>query len=195
MIIRFKNKAIYLFFIGLILVAGCSSVTPTKPIAPIEQPSSQSTSDKTQSPVNQPVAQNDSKLESSGEGNANTGGTKPAAEPVNRVDVIYFHVNQRCAACLCFEQHISKVIDTYFLDALNSGKLTYQVLNVQKSENAAITKKYQAVGSQLFVNAIIKGIDNIQDIQNIWSWKCERDPRGFELKVKNVIEGALRETS
>jgi len=113
------------------------------------------------------------------------------SDKINRVDVIYFHPNQRCVTCLCFEQNINTVIEKYYQDAMANGKLTYRVLNIQKQENADIVRKYRAVGSQLFVNTIIGGVDNIKDIQGIWNWKCETNPRGFQLKVKDAIDQSL----
>ena len=165
------------------MLSACASA-PAAPVVQADQPSKQPAAAQQDPIVGDESASNDSA----------TGAKTPAA-PISRIDVIYFHANQRCVTCLCFEKSINKVIDTYFSDDLNSGKLTYQVLNLQQPENADITKNYQAVGSQLFVNVIIKGVDNIQDIQSIWNWKCANDPHGFELKVKNVIQGGLKEIS
>jgi len=117
--------------------------------------------------------------------------TQKPEETANRVDVIYFHAVQRCVTCRCFEQHISSVIDKYYEDALNSGKLTYKVLNVGATENKEIATRYGAVGSQMFINVVIKGVDDIKDIQDIWSWKCTGNPVSFERKVKTVIDQAL----
>jgi len=192
MVITVKDMILALVSAGLILLAACASA-PTIPAVPVDQPAKQSTAAQPQAPANQSPAQQDPTVGYGTSSNDNATGAKTPTAPVNRVDVIYFHVNQRCVTCLCFEQHVTKVIDTYFQDAINSGKLTYQVLNVQKPENEAISKKYQAVGSQLFVNVIIKGVNNIQDIQSIWNWKCANDPHGFELKVKNVIQGGLNQ--
>jgi len=175
-----------LLLTGIILLAGCSG-SPSNPTPPAAPPPAQTPS---QSP--------------SGQNPTSAAGTSDNVTPVagqpqyplpNRVEIIYFHVNQRCVTCLCFEQHINTVIETYFQDAINSGKLTYRVLNLQKAENTAIAKKYGAVGSQMFINVIIKGVDSIEDIQSIWNWKCPGDPKGFERKVKSIIEQSLQEVS
>ena len=101
-------------------------------------------------------------------------------------------MNQRCPTCLCFEERINTVIETYFSEQLNSGKLTYKVLNAQEAQNAAFAKKWGAVGSQLFINTVINGFDNIEDIQDIWNWDCRTNKPGFDLKVKNAIEQRLK---
>jgi hypothetical protein len=114
-----------------------------------------------------------------------------APATANRVDVIYFHVTQRCVTCLCFEEHVNAVIAKYYQDAINSGKLSYRVLNSQSPENKQLALKYGAVGSQLFINTIIKGKDSINDVQEVWDWKCRDNPADFEQKVRGVIDQAL----
>ena len=111
---------------------------------------------------------------------------------VDRVDVIYFHRPQRCPTCLCFEERIRYVMSTYFQEELESGQMTFGVYNIGDNQNADIVKKYSAVGSQLFINKVKDGTDNIEDIQAIWDWKCRTDKPGFDQKVKNVIEQSLR---
>jgi len=111
------------------------------------------------------------------------------------VDVVYFHATQRCVTCLCFEEHINTVMERYFQDALQSGRLTYRVLDVQKSENKELARKYGAVGSQLFINVIKDGVDNITDIQEIWDWGCRSKPLEFERKIRQAIEKGLSEVA
>lgn len=130
-----------------------------------------------------------------------TEGQKPAVtQPVNniqpaetRVEVVYFHAAQRCVTCLCFEEHINAVIDKYFQDAISKGKLVYRVLNVQAAANRTIAQKYKAVGSQLFINTVMNGVDNIVDVQEIWDWECRTKPTSFEEKVKSTIENYLKQ--
>jgi hypothetical protein len=109
----------------------------------------------------------------------------------DRVDVIYFHRPQRCPTCLCFEERIRYVMSTYFQDELNSGEMTFGVYNIGDSKNADIVKKYGAISSQLFINTVKDDTDHITDIQDIWSWKCRSDKKGFDQQVKNVIEQSL----
>jgi hypothetical protein len=115
-----------------------------------------------------------------------------ALDLVDRVDVVYFHQPQRCPTCLCFEERIRYVVSTYFQNELKSGKLTFGVYNIGDSKNTDIVKKYSAVGSQLFINTVNDGADNIKDIQDIWSWSCRTNKVGFDQKVKNVIEQNLK---
>ena len=122
--------------------------------------------------------------------------TTPSSKPANtldRVDVVYFHRPQRCPTCLCFEERIVYVVNTYFQDELNSGNLTFGVYNIGDSKNADIVKKYGAYSSQLFINTLKDGTDHITDIQDIWSWSCRSNKAGFDQQVKSAIEQSLED--
>jgi hypothetical protein len=122
-------------------------------------------------------------------------GEPPTSSPTTtttvKVDLLYFHRPQRCTKCLCFERRVSDVVSEYFQDQINSGQLTFQILNIGDKENYALVQKYGAVGSQLFINTIINGEEHIKDVQEIWSWDCTRDTDRFDREVKNIIELSL----
>lgn len=165
------NKRIMIFILaaGIILAAGCSgaNVVNNQPPATTGTSVQQTENNAEAQSVNPAVPAPPANTQQAA--SESVPATQKPAETANRVDVIYFHAAQRCVTCLCFEQHVNSVIDKYFQDAMSSGKLTYKVLNVQTPENKEMAKQYGAVGSQLFINVIIKGIDNITDIQDIWS--------------------------
>jgi hypothetical protein len=168
-----SGKVMLLAIFGLVMslsVFACSSPAaqpPTsinEPVAPPATVTARSDNSSSQSPVNSTV----------------------------RVDVVYFHRPQRCPTCLCFEERVRYVVGTYFQNELDSGKMTFGVYNIGDSQNADIVKKYNAVGSQLFINIVKDGTDNIKDIQDIWSWNCRSDGPGFDQKVKNIIDQSLK---
>ena len=124
-----------------------------------------------------------------------TSSPEKTTDKADKVDLVYFHSPQRCKTCICFEERISYVVQTYFQDELKSGKLSWSIYDIGDNENAAIVNKYRAVGSQLFINTIRDGVDNIKDIQEVWSWGCLNDDDGFDESVKNVIELSLGDES
>lgn len=199
MFTKMKNFIYLPVIAGVIALTACSAITASPQQPPVETPVQTSTKQSSQPPAQsstltaiqpsvQPVAQTPAQ-QNSGSGSIST--TNIVTSPPllsNRIDVVYFHANLRCVTCLCFEKEVTNIIKTYFQDAINSGKLTYRVLNIQEPQNAVIVKKYGALGSQLFINNVINNFDNIEDIQDIWSWNCVDDPSGFNAKVKDVIE-------
>lgn len=179
---------------GIIFLAACSS-PPASPNSVSPQSVALSGSQPAaEQPARPPIQQS-----ASTDNGTNTGITSASTPSVplsaNRVEVIYSHMNQRCPTCLCFEERINTVIETYFSDAIANGKLTYRVVNAQDPQNDAFVRKFKAVGSQLFINTIVNGFDNIEDIQDIWNWDCRNNQHGFDLKVRDAIEQRLKSLS
>ena len=184
------NAILAILAILIILLSGCSA-TPAVSIAPPSQTGTRPAGQPVAPPAAEPPVQQNVPASS-----GNITATMPVTvqtPPVlqNRIEIIYSHMNQRCPTCLCFEERINTVIEKYFSEQISSGRLTYKVLNAQEPQNAAFAGKYRAVGSQLFINTVVNGFDNIEDIQDIWNWDCRNNRPGFDLKVKNVIEQRL----
>lgn len=124
----------------------------------------------------------------------------PAATPIpdeplgppDRVDVVYFHSDRRCKACLYIEDHVSYVVKTYFHDEVDSGRLTLMIIDLGDDESAAMINKYGAHSSQLFVNAIGGGIDHIRHVEEIWTEGFRGSDDDFDEIVRSAIEQSLR---
>jgi hypothetical protein len=110
--------------------------------------------------------------------------------PVDRVDVVYFHRTQRCYSCKYVEAGTRYTVETYFKDELASGKVTFQVLNVEDEENAAIVKKYRAFTSSLFINTIKGGTDYIKEATDIY-FLIGKD-EAFVEALRSRIEKSLK---
>jgi hypothetical protein len=186
-----KSIILSLSLAGIILLAGCSG-SPSNPTTPAVEAPAQAADQPDAATSSQPL---------SGQNTASVTGTSDNITPVavqpqallpNRVDVIYFHVNQRCPTCLCFEERVNHIIEADFNDEISSGRLTYKVLNAQQVQNAEIARKYGAVGSQLFINTVVNGEDHIKDIQDIWNWNCRYNAPNFDRNVRSSIESSLK---
>jgi hypothetical protein len=173
--LRTKTHFIIISILALVLLLFACSSPPAQPTSPPDEPAAPS--EMTTAPSDNSSAQTpDDSLGSP-----------------DRIDAVYFHRPQRCPSCLCFEERVTYVVMTYFQNELNSDKLTYGVYDIGDSKNADIVKKYGAVGSQLFIDTVKGGTDNIKDIQDIWSWSCRTNKAGFDQQVKNVIERSLED--
>jgi hypothetical protein len=105
------------------------------------------------------------------------------------VEVVYFHRTRRCYACQYAEDVTRSALETHFGDELGSGRLTFQSVDVQNAENAAIIGKYGAYSSSLFVNAIRDGSDHIEHVTAIWH--LIGNDEAFVSTVRNTIERSL----
>jgi hypothetical protein len=169
-----KIAALSLLLAGIILLVGCSGSSSNPSPAAAATPSTPLSGQTGTSDNITPVA------------------SLPQSPLIGRVDVIYFHMNQRCPTCLCFEERVNSVIEANYGDAIKSGSLTYRVLNAQQQQNAAIVKKYGVVGSQLFINTVVNGEDHIEDIKDIWNWNCRGSAAVFDRNVRSVIDFSLK---
>ena len=114
-----------------------------------------------------------------------------SSAPADRVEVIYFHRAQRCYSCIYAEEGTRYTVETYFADELASGKVTFEVFNVEDKENATIVKKYGAFTSSLFINTIRDGADHIEEVTDIW-FALGKD-EAFVNAVRDKIERSLEE--
>ena len=86
----------------------------------------------------------------------------------NGVEVVYFHRTQRCSGCIYAGDMVEYTINTYFADELADGELVFITRDVQYDANAEIVDKYGAYTSSLYMNKVVDGVDNIEEITGIW---------------------------
>ena len=114
---------------------------------------------------------------------ATSGGDRPAAAPeasgqaapsvlvaapAEKVEVVYFHGTQRCAACIAVSQYARKTVENKFPEEYQSGRIVFMEVNGELPENQELVMKYRARGSSLFVNAIRGGRDDISEDTRVW---------------------------
>jgi hypothetical protein len=82
-------------------------------------------------------------------------------------------------------------VETYFSDELASGKLTFQVINVEDEANAGIVEKYGAYGPQLFINTIKDGTDHIEEATDVYLLigKDEAFAKTLKSKIEKSLNG------
>jgi hypothetical protein len=108
---------------------------------------------------------------------------------IQRVDVVYFHRTNRCHSCTYAEEQTRYTLETYFLDELESGMVTFQSVDVQNPDNAEIIEKCGAYTSQLFIIAITDDSEHIEHVEEIWELIGKDED--FSNLVKDKISDAL----
>jgi len=107
------------------------------------------------------------------------------------VAVVYFHRTQRCASCIEAERLIRKTLDAYFADQLKSDVMSLVVADVQKPQNAALAKKYDAWGSSLYLGIVKGGVEYTWAVSDIW-FAMGDEPKFMALlrdKINTVYGG------
>ena len=87
---------------------------------------------------------------------------------VSHVDVVYFHRTQRCTACQSAGRFTRETVETYFANHLQSGVMSFRELDVEKPENAAVARKYDASGSALYLGVLMNGVEYLCPVEDIW---------------------------
>ena len=110
--------------------------------------------------------------------------------PPDRVDVIYFQQGKPCHCIAVVGDTIQAITYLYFQDEQSSGKLTFQIVDLDKKENTDIAKKYNASPFSLFINVTRGDSEHIISVPEIWS------PTGggrdnLEEFLKSKIEKSL----
>ncbi len=121
------------------------------------------------------------------DGNMST--TKPKLKIAEKLEVYYFHRTARCYSCNTAGEYISSLINDKYSQEVRDGKIIFGQLDVQKSENRNIARKFQATGSSLYFNRIIDGKDNISQETKIW--RLLGNETQFKSYLGNMIDSYL----
>ena len=108
----------------------------------------------------------------------------------NKVEVIDFHSTHRCMTCNAIEANTKFTLEEYFADELESGKITFQSINIDEKENYAMAEKYEAAGTSLFLNVIDDGKEAQINLTNL-AFKKGKNKAAFSKELKRMIEKQL----
>jgi len=110
---------------------------------------------------------------------------------IDKIEVIDFHSTHRCITCNAIEMHTRYTLKKYFADELKSGKITFQVINVDKEKNYKLAEKFEASGTSLFLNVIAKGKETKIDLTQ-FAFMKGREKDIFMTGLKEKIEKELK---
>ena len=123
-------------------------------------------------------------------GNAQKEQEKPTNSK-NRIEVIDFHSTHRCMTCNAIEANTQYTLDTYFKEELESGKITFQSVNVDTEDNYEMTEKFEASGTSLFLLVVIDNKEKIFNLTN-FAFSKGRNKEAFSKALKIKIEKLLK---
>lgn len=117
--------------------------------------------------------------------------TSNVENKTDRIEVIYFHAEHRCRACLNIEEFTRNTLNTYFQKELQDSTITFQTYNVDKEENYPICEKFEAFGSELFLNVIRNGTSkkiNLTDFAFLNSSDKAKFTRDLKAEISNELK-------
>lgn len=116
--------------------------------------------------------------------------TTPEQKPSDvTIKVVKFEPNNPCQGCTNLGNYAEETIKTYFPEEYKSGKITYEKVNFQNPENREVVKKYNVVGSSLYISVIAGGEEEIIDANGMWNyvWKKEEYINIFKSNLEEII--------
>ena len=106
------------------------------------------------------------------------------------IEVFDFHTTNRCITCKAIEANTQYTLETYFAQELESGKITFKVINIDDEENYELAKKFKASGTSLFLNIINPENEKQVDL-TAFAFTYGKKKNVFSEKLKNKIEKHL----
>jgi hypothetical protein len=109
-----------------------------------------------------------------------------------KVEIYNFYITNRCTSCIAIEEATTKTLNSYFAAEVKQGRIKRQVLNVDDDANKALSEKYQAFGSSLFVTRVFRGRETTTDLTGDGFKYAKNKEEKFIEILKNTISGYLK---
>ncbi len=119
---------------------------------------------------------------------------KTAKEDVtekDRVEVIYFHGNQRCATCKAIEKNTKEVIDSIFEAQIKDGSVVFRIVDISTPEGKQIADKYEVTWSSLFVNEWKNGKETRNNMTEFGFSNARNNSDDFKKSLADKIRQSL----
>ncbi|MFB3919487.1 MAG: nitrophenyl compound nitroreductase subunit ArsF family protein [Candidatus Velamenicoccus archaeovorus] len=108
--------------------------------------------------------------------------------------VYYFHGTFRCMTCMNMEKYSREAIETNFKDALQSGKLEFNVLNVEEKGNEHFVKDYQLYTKSLVLSFVKDGKEvKSKNLDKIWEYAHNKQE--FVQYVADEVRAFMKDAS
>lgn len=109
----------------------------------------------------------------------------------NHLEVYAFHGTRQCETCKNMKANTKATLDKYFSEELKSGKIVFQIIDVDDTKNEKLAEKFQATGTALMINNVVNGKDNIIDWSD-FAFDKANDAQAFIPELKSKISTLLK---
>ncbi len=110
---------------------------------------------------------------------AQTKDNRSQTETAQKVEAYYFHLTSRCVTCKAVESEAKKNLETLY-----PGKIVFQSLNLEDSENGTLVKKLDISGQTLL---IVLGEKKI-NLTNEGFLYARNNPARFKSIIKERVD-------
>lgn len=106
----------------------------------------------------------------------------------NIIHVYYFHGSIRCETCVAVDENTHQYLQELFPKQMNSGKIIFQSINIDKKEMPNLIKKYEIYGQTLL---FIKGNKVINKTDAAFQY-VTTNPTKWHRIIKDVISDLIK---
>ena len=109
-----------------------------------------------------------------------------------KIEVYYFHSENRCATCISIEENTKKALETYFNKEMKDGTIKFIIIDISNAKYKAIVDKYKVYGSSLYITRIANGKEKMTDMTNYAFSNSRSNPEKFKAEIKKKITENLK---
>lgn len=114
---------------------------------------------------------------------------KAIDEKVGMVELLYFHGKQRCLTCMAIEKFSTETVAKEFQEQVDSGKLIYKIIDIDKEE--ALADKYEVASSSLILITHTSQGEKVTNLTQ-FAFSCARkESEKFCKDLTEIIKGEL----
>ena len=114
---------------------------------------------------------------------------KAIDEKVGTVELLYFHGKQRCLTCMAIEKFSTETIAKEFQEQVDSSKLIYKIIDIDKEE--ALADKYKVASSSLILITHTSQGEKVSNLTQ-FAFSCARkESEKFCKDLTEIIKGEL----
>ena len=122
-------------------------------------------------------------------GEAQQANQKAIDEKVGTVELLYFHGKQRCLTCMAIEKFSTETVAKEFQEQVDSGKLIYKIIDIDKEE--ALADKYEVASSSLILITHTSQGEKVTNLTQ-FAFSCARkESEKFCKDLTEIIKGEL----
>jgi len=103
------------------------------------------------------------------------------------IEVYYFHYTRRCATCQAVEDESLKALKELYPAEVESGKVVFTSVNLEKESNEALAEKLQVAGQSLL---IVKGGEQINLTNDAFKY-ARSNPEKLTAIIKEKVDQFL----
>lgn len=108
-----------------------------------------------------------------------------------RVEVYYFHPNERCPIDQSIEENTVRLISTDFAKEIKEGRIKFQVINTDDQVNAKLVANFDINAQALYVVKIENGKEIKKDLTKFAFDYGQSNPVKFKAGLKEEIRKAF----